>query len=146
MTHNEKRSSWGKEGLAALISGVTYGITNVIVGSPMDVVKTKMQVFEEYKSKNAFQSAKLVYQRYGIKGFFKGITGPLIGSSVFRAVTFASFEAFYTKVKDNKFLTSKIPFTYGLELRVIIGGIISGTSRAIIECPFEYTKVRRQTN
>lgn len=146
MSHNEKRGEWWKEGLAALISGVTYGVTNVLAGSPMDVIKTKMQVFEEYKAKNSFQSASLVYKRYGIKGFFKGITGPLMGSSIFRAVQFASFEAFYTKVQEDKFFTQKVPYTFGLEIRVICGGIISGSCRAIIECPFEYTKVRRQTN
>lgn len=146
MSHNEKRGVWWKEGIASLISGVSYGITNVMTGSPMDVVKTKMQVFDHYKHHNAFQTACIVYQKYGIKGFFKGVTGPLMGSSVFRAVQFGAFEAFYTKVKDDKFFTSKIPYTFGLEYRIIVGGIISGSCRSVIESPFEYTKVRRQTN
>lgn len=35
----------------------------------------------------------------------------------------------------------KLPFTGGLELRVIIGGLVSGTCRAIVETPLEYAKV-----
>jgi len=147
MTHNQTRmDEWWKEGIAALVSGTVYGFTNAMAGSPMDVIKTKMQTLENYKSKNSFQSAYYVLKTYGIRGFFKGVTGPLFGSSVFRAVQFASYEAFYTKTKDDKYLTKKIPFTFGLELRVIFGGIVSGTCRSIIESPFEFTKVRRQTN
>ena len=146
MTHNEKRTVWWKEGLAAFISGVGYGASNVIAGSPLDVIKTKMQVMPEYKKLNSFQVANIVFKKYGFRGFFKGITGPLFGSSIFRAIQFSSYEAFYTKSQNNDFLTTKIPFTMGLEYRVIIGGIISGTSRSVIESPFEYCKVRRQTN
>jgi len=43
MSHNEKRSSWWKEGILSLISGTTYGLTSIVVGHPMDTVKTKMQ-------------------------------------------------------------------------------------------------------
>ena len=38
-----------------------------------------------------------------------------------------------------------IPFTMGLEYRVFAAGILASVSRAILECPFEYAKVRRQT-
>lgn len=146
MSHNEERVEAWKEGVAAMISGITYGISSVLAGSPLDVVKTKMQIMHEYKAKGILQTTKTVYSKYGIKGFFKGASGPLIGSSIFRASQFASFEYFYTKTKDNKLLTKSIPFSAGLEYRVVIGGFIAGTCRAIIECPFEYTKVRRQTN
>lgn len=144
MSHNEERTDAIKEGLAALISGVVYGITNVISGSPLDVIKTKLQVQQEYRKLNTLQASIKIMKTEGPVGFFRGITGPIMGSSMFRSIQFASFEFFYTLVKDNEFLTYKIPFTNGIEPRVIIGGIFSGTCRAIIECPFEYTKVRRQ--
>ena len=144
MSHDEERESAVKEGIAALISGIVYGVTNVISGSPLDVIKTKVQVIPEYKSLNAFKAAARIMKTEGPIGFFRGVAAPVLGSSIFRSVQFASFEFFYTYVKDNSFFTSKIPFTFGLEPRVLIGGIISGTCRAIIECPFEYTKVRRQ--
>lgn len=146
MTHNEKRTDWWKEGFAALISGIFYGASNSIVGSPLDVIKTKMQVLPYLKEKNSFQVFKYIFQTYGLKGYFKGLTGPLIGSSIFRAVQFATFEAFYTKAEKIELLKKKISYTFGLEYRVILGGIISGSCRSIIENPFELTKVKRQTN
>ena len=54
------------------------------------------------------------------------------------------FEALYTKW-DNEFMKREIPFTYGLQYRVIAAGLIAASSRAVIESPIEYAKVRRQT-
>lgn len=38
-----------------------------------------------------------------------------------------------------------IPLSGGIELRVLLAGIFSGTVRSCIECPFEYAKVKMQT-
>ena len=38
-----------------------------------------------------------------------------------------------------------IPHTAGLELRILTAGVFAGTVRSLIECPFEYIKVKRQT-
>jgi len=144
MTHIHDRDVWYKEGIAALISGVVYGITNVISGSPFDVIKTRMQVCDVYAKMTTFNAAKEIWKTDGFTGFFKGITGPMFGSSIFRSVQFASYEAFYGYADKHEYLKVHIPLSGGLEIRVIFGGIISGTSRALIECPFEFMKVRRQ--
>lgn len=143
MTHSEERSAWYIEGIAALISGVTYGIANTISGSPFDVIKTRMQVCENYSKLGTINSGIQIFKSHGVFGFFKGITAPMFGSSLFRSVQFASYESFNTFAENIKPLRSHVPLTE-LEIRVIIGGIISGTSRALIECPFEYIKVRKQ--
>jgi hypothetical protein len=33
----------------------------------------------------------------------------------------------------------------GTQYRIIFGGVCSGITRAVLECPFEYVKVKRQT-
>lgn len=40
-------------------------------------------------------------------------------------------------------MTKKIPYTAGLEPRVIAGGLVAGLARSVMECPFEYAKVKR---
>lgn len=145
MTHNEKRTVWWKEGLAAAISGLTYGISNTMVGHPLDTVKTKMQVVPEYKNLSSLQSIKYLNTTEGKVGFYRGLVPPLIGSSIFRALQFASFEAFYTKAESYPILKTEIPFSLGLQIRVIIGGLISGSARALVEAPFEYMKIKKQT-
>ncbi|KAJ7378119.1 hypothetical protein OS493_024784 [Desmophyllum pertusum] len=66
-----------------------------------------------------------------------------LGSGIYRSTQFAVFEALYTYF--NGFGTRQIPFTGGLQIRVLIAGAAASTTRAIIETPLELAKVRRQT-
>jgi solute carrier family 25 carnitine/acylcarnitine transporter 20/29 len=67
-----------------------------------------------------------------------------MGSGIYRSIQFSAFEATYT-LMDTHFGKIQIPLTNGLQVRVICGGIMSGTMRAIIETPLEYAKIKRQT-
>ena len=46
---------------------------------------------------------------------------------------------------NNETLCKDIPMTGGLEYRTVLAGIVGGSARSFIECPFEYAKVKRQT-
>ena len=144
MTHNEKRSHWIREGSAALITGVLYGVSNVLVGHPLDTVKTKMQTMKSYSSSGLYSSIRQLYITEGFRGFYRGCVPPLMGSSVFRAMQFAVFEALYTKWESSSFMKTEIPHSAGLQYRIVLAGICSGTARSLIECPFEYSKVQGQ--
>ena len=39
-------------------------------------------------------------------------------------------------------MSKEIPLTNGLQFRTLVAALIAGTVRSILECPFEYTKVR----
>lgn len=52
-------------------------------------------------------------------------------------------DACYTKYKDDP--TWNKPIALGVQRWVVLAGLIGGVGRAVLECPFEYTKVRRQT-
>ena len=43
MEKHHDKTPWYKVALYSLLSGTTYGITSIVVGHPMDTVKTKMQ-------------------------------------------------------------------------------------------------------
>ena len=145
MSHDFKRSEfWWKETFAGFLTGTLYGVTNAVVGHPLDTIKTKMQVVKEYSGKNVIQTFIILFKKEGIRGFFRGVIPPICGGSIFRSAQFGVYEAVYSKFDKNPFLTSKIPFTFGLEYRILLGGIASGTARSLIECPFEYSKVQGQ--
>ena len=40
---------------------------------------------------------------------------------------------------------TEIPYTCGLQQRTLLSGMSAGLVRAVIECPFEYVKVRQMT-
>jgi len=87
----------------------------------------------------------MVYERGGLIGFYRGVIPPFFGSTIFRSLQFSAFEAVYTKSESHPNLMQTIPLTGGIQLRVVLGAMVSATARAIVECPFEYAKVKRQT-
>src|SRR5688500_4603973 len=117
MSHNEIRIEWWKEGLASLLTGALYGVTNAVVGHPLDTIKTKMQVTPEFHGKNMIQSMKLLYRTQGLIGFFRGVVPPILGGSLFRATQFGVFEAIYTFLDKSPFFGNPIQYTMGLEPR-----------------------------
>ncbi|XP_078657745.1 uncharacterized protein LOC144903474 [Branchiostoma floridae x Branchiostoma belcheri] len=144
MTHNEDRTHWLKEGLIGLGVGVLYGTTSVTVGHPLDTIKTKMQAQAGFEKGGAFRTLIKVLRTQGIVGLYRGCIPPLWGSGIFRSTQFAVFEAVYTYM-DNSFGKYELPMTGGLQVRVCVAGACGSTARAIIECPLELAKIRRQT-
>lgn len=144
MSHNEKRTHWLKEGGIGLATGILFGITNVVVGHPFDTIKTKMQAQKGFENLSMVKSFIQVFKSQGVTGFYRGSIPPLVGSGLYRSIQFSAFEATYT-LMDTHFGKKQIPLTNGLEIRVICGGIMSGSMRAIIETPLEYAKIKRQT-
>ena len=91
------------------------------------------------------ETLKTVYMKEGPLTLYKGAVAAGVGSVVFRATGFAVFELFFTRWENDDFMRQHIPYTGGLELRCVTAGWLSGSFRAILECPFEYAKVKRQT-
>jgi len=89
------------------------------------------------------KTVKNVYAKEGAIGFYRGWIPPFMGSVLYRSLQFAMFEAAYTGMAQNETLCTQIAL--GVDYRTVIAGILSGSSRACVECPFEYAKVKRQT-
>eukprot|EP00347_Sterkiella_histriomuscorum_P015668 403356149 len=106
-----------------------------------------MQAQTEYQSQQKYSTIiKQIYQKDGAIGFYRGMIPPILGSIVFRSSQFAIVEAVAQISEGNKMLTSEIPYTIGLQPKVIFGGMAAGFVRSILECPFENAKIKRQTN
>lgn len=88
-------------------------------------------------------TVKEIWNKEKIFGFYRGAAYPLVGSIIFRSLQFSVFESVFTYFKDNKTLTKEIPYTLGLQPRVIAGGVCAALVRSVIECPFEYAKVKK---
>ncbi|XP_031569673.1 mitochondrial ornithine transporter 2-like [Actinia tenebrosa] len=144
MTHNEKRIGWLQEGMIGLGVGVLYGTTSVAVGHPFDTIKTKMQAQAGFEKTSMIKSFVKTLREQGIRGLYRGCVPPLWGSGIYRSTQFAVFEAVYTMLNTRNGIR-EIPFTGGIQIRVLVSGAFASTARAIIETPLELAKVRRQT-
>ena len=113
-----------------------------------------MQAQEEYKSKSFTNSVKYLFQKEGFTAFYRGGVSNVLGNSLFRGAQFFIFEGVHSRFEPinlknkhyEKIFTQVIPYCYGLEIRTVLAGILSGIGRSLVECPFEYVKVRRQVN
>ena len=152
MTHSHKRGNWKNEFLYTSTCGFLYGGTVTLVGHPFDTVKTKMQTqIEHMNSANQkigyLETIRNVSKNEGLTGFRNGWMQFFSGSVVYRSVQFSVFEACYTYLAENERMCQPIPYLYGgLEWRTLLSAFAGGSLRSIIECPFEYVKVKRQTN
>ena len=124
--------------------GVLYGTTSVAVGHPIDTVKTKMQAQRGFEVGGMFRTFAATVRTQGVRGLYRGALPPLLGSGLFRSTQFAVFEGTYTFF-DNPFGRYEIPFSGGIQVRVLTGGFLASTARSVIETPLEYIKVSGQT-
>lgn len=104
-----------------------------------------MQAQNGYKQ-GMLKSFGQVIKSNGFFGLYRGAVSPLIGSGIYRSLQFAIFEGIFTKYANDPTLTSPIPYTFGVQPRVLLGALTASVVRSLIECPIEYIKVNQQTD
>uniref|UniRef100_A0A8C9IKS9 Solute carrier family 25 member 48 n=1 Tax=Piliocolobus tephrosceles TaxID=591936 RepID=A0A8C9IKS9_9PRIM len=70
-------------------AGWIGGAASVIVGHPLDTVKTRLQAGVGYG--NTLSCIRMVYRRESVFGFFKGMSFPLASIAVYNSVVFGVF-------------------------------------------------------
>ncbi|XP_016864580.1 solute carrier family 25 member 48 isoform X10 [Homo sapiens] len=70
-------------------AGWIGGAASVIVGHPLDTVKTRLQAGVGYG--NTLSCIRVVYRRESMFGFFKGMSFPLASIAVYNSVVFGVF-------------------------------------------------------
>ncbi len=135
-----------EEGLRAFVAGALYGFVSPVLGHPLDTIKTKMQAETKYQHMKMRHIIADIWKFDGIRGFYRGFTAPLIASSAYRSIQFSSYAATYSACEHIPQLSEPIPYTGGLRLSVLAGACAAALTRSVIESPFEFIKVRMQTN
>ena len=130
--------------IESFIAGFAYGGTTVLVGQPLETLKTLTQV-STTTSPNMLTTAKQLYSTSGIRGFYRGGTPLLLGGGLMRSAQFGFYQS-VLPVLDTKF-GKRDPQTYWLGCvnpHVVAAGWAGGIGRGLVEGPFEMVKVRRQ--
>lgn len=69
-----------------------------------------------------------------------------MGTVIQRGTVMATYELVYSGSENHSSeLTKEIPYTGGVQKRTVLSGMCAGLVRSVLECPFEYIKVRQQT-
>lgn len=81
----------------SFMGGIGAGIFSVGISTPMDVLKTQMQ---ESKKEKIIDLSKTIYEKYGLKGFWRGSVARLIRVAPGQGVMFLTYDGI-NKLLDN---------------------------------------------
>lgn len=71
--------------------GITAGILASVVTQPADVIKTKMQLYP-YKFNGVWSVVVYVHNKYGVKGYFKGMVPRMLRRTLMAAMAWTVYE------------------------------------------------------
>ena len=100
--------------LEQVVCAVAFGAASPLVGHPVDSVKTRMQSDARYAASSALQTARGVLRAEGLRGLYRGLLFPLVGSSFFRSTQFGVFGASMSAMRHSPLLSRELPFSGGL--------------------------------
>ena len=124
------------------IAGFAYGTTTVIVGQPLDTIKTRMQSLGQ---KSALTTAKTIFQQDGVKGLYRGGLPLVIGGGLIRSAQFGFNESALNLLRSSFGATKPEERFLGIfDPQIVIAGFVGGIGRGLVEGPFEFIKTRRQ--
>ncbi|KAI0772779.1 mitochondrial carrier [Trametes elegans] len=118
-----------------LIAGSVGGAAQVIVGQPLDTIKTRAQTAPAGMFKGPMDILTQTLRKEGFFALYKGMASPLVGIAGVNSLLFAAYGV-------SKRIISPFP---QLSLKEIAGaGAIAGAVNAVLASPVEMFKVRMQ--
>ena len=95
---NKKRVNEYVPYAITFIAGASYGLTTVIVGQPLDTIKTRMQGMDSSLTSNPVTVFRNLYTKEGLKGLYRGGLPLMIGGSMMRSAQFGVRYAYFLTV------------------------------------------------
>ncbi|KIM35044.1 hypothetical protein M413DRAFT_449925 [Hebeloma cylindrosporum] len=118
-----------------LVAGSVGGAAQVLVGQPLDTIKTRAQIAPKGMFKGPMDILKQTFRNEGFFALYKGMASPLLGIAGVNSLLFASYGI-------SKRIISPFP---QLSLKEIaLAGAMAGAANAILASPVEMFKVRMQ--
>ncbi|KAM6116335.1 solute carrier family 25 member 48 isoform 1-T1 [Pterocles gutturalis] len=120
-------------------AGWVGGTASVVVGHPLDTIKTRLQAGQGYG--NTLNCVLTVYRNESVAGFFKGMSFPLASIAVYSSVVFGVFsntQRLLSQLRHGD--PSHAPVLADMALASVVAGFVS----VGIGSPVELVKIRLQ--
>ncbi|KAJ4489176.1 mitochondrial carrier domain-containing protein [Lentinula lateritia] len=125
----------GQATLNELIAGSVGGAAQVLVGHPLDTVKTRAQIAPKGMFKGPMDIIAQTVRKEGFFALYKGMASPLLGIAGVNSLLFAAYGV-------SKRIVSPYP---QLSLpETSLAGAMAGAANTILASPVEMFKVRMQ--
>ncbi|KAJ8254962.1 hypothetical protein GJAV_G00199350 [Gymnothorax javanicus] len=121
------------------IAGWIGGASSVVVGHPLDTVKTRLQAGKGYR--NTFHCLVTIYKKESVYGFFKGLSFPLASIALYNSVVFGFFSNAQRAISKFRYGNGEHPCSMlDLTLASMMTGFVSVGAGA----PVDLVKIRLQ--
>ncbi|KAK1804460.1 hypothetical protein P4O66_020467 [Electrophorus voltai] len=121
------------------LAGWIGGASSVIVGHPLDTVKTRLQAGKGYK--NTLHCIVTIYKKETVTGFFKGLSFPLVSITLYNSMVFGFFsnsQRLINKLRDGEGRQSTSM------LDVTVASMTTGLVSVSVGAPVDLVKIRLQ--
>lgn len=118
------------------VAGLLSGVVNTCVGHPLDTIKVRLQCAKSNEKLSVATCVKGTFANEGVRGFYKGITSPLMLIPLQNAIIFNVFH----QTKD--YIRSVKPEL--VTTNYLISGACAGTVLSFVTTPLELVKIRSQ--
>ncbi|XP_078509359.1 solute carrier family 25 member 48 [Lissotriton helveticus] len=121
------------------VAGWIGGAAGVVVGHPLDTVKTRLQAGQGYGS--TLNCILTIYRNENVVGFFKGMSFPLASIAIYNSVVFGVFSNTLRLISQHRYGSpKKSPATSDLALASAVAGFVS----VGVGAPVDLIKIRLQ--
>ncbi|KAJ7421963.1 Solute carrier family 25 member 48 [Willisornis vidua] len=125
--------------LQDFVAGLVGGIASVVVGHPLDTVKTRLQAGRGYG--NTLKCFLTVYRNESVTGFFKGMSFPMATTGIYSSVVlgvFSSTQRFLSQLRHGD--AAAAPSLADMTVASAVAGVVS----VAIGTPVDLVKIRLQ--
>ncbi|XP_058506521.1 solute carrier family 25 member 48 [Solea solea] len=121
------------------IAGWIGGASSVVVGHPLDTVKTRLQAGNGYK--NTLHCILTIYRKETVMGFFKGMSFPLASVTVYNSAVFGFFSNTQRLISKYRHGDGRHPCDM---LDLTVASMLTGLMSVSLGAPVDLVKIRLQ--
>lgn len=128
-------------GIKDFMSGTAGGITQVLIGMPLDILKVRLQTTQQYSG--TLDCARRIYKNEGVMAFYKGTLTPLLGIGVCVSVQFWAFHDVkrrFMAYNDGAYGVEDLSYN-----QFYMSGAAAGVASSVITSPVEQVRILLQT-
>ncbi|CAM1331427.1 SLC25A45 (predicted) [Pycnogonum litorale] len=118
------------------LSGLAGGSLGLVLGYPLDTVKTRMQTSPD-RYRATLQTFKKIYKDEKMPGYFKGMSSPLVSMGLYNAILFGVYGFITRRLRKEE---NQQP-TYAT---IYMSGCVGGAATCFVLGPVENIKVKLQ--
>ncbi|XP_027865021.1 solute carrier family 25 member 48 [Xiphophorus couchianus] len=121
------------------VAGWIGGASSVVVGHPLDTVKTRLQAGSG--NQNTLHCILSIYRKETVMGFFKGMSFPLASITVYNSVVFGFFSNTQRLISKYRYGDGRHPC--GM-LDLTVASMLTGLISVGLGAPVDLVKIRLQ--